>query len=149
MTLESRQALPTLDSITKRLSQRPQEGEGQHFQRADSKPSKTAVTVSPDTAIEEAGREPDVLIGLPQVKDEVRRLKDFLALQKEREKVGLRTSVQTLHFVFTGNPGTGKTSVARIVSKFLYGFEILKTPKVVECDRSNLVGGYLGQTAIN
>ncbi len=64
VTLESRQALPTLDSITKRLSQRPQEGEGQHFQRADSKPSKTAVTVSPDTAIEEAGRELDVLIGL-------------------------------------------------------------------------------------
>jgi SpoVK/Ycf46/Vps4 family AAA+-type ATPase len=69
-------------------------------------------------------------------------------VQKERRKHGLKETAQTLHFVFTGNPGTGKTTVARIVARLLYGLELLKTPKLVETDRTNLVGGYLGQTAI-
>jgi len=60
----------------------------------------------------------------------------------------MKGSNQTLHFVFTGNPGTGKTSVARIISKILYGFGILDKPKLVEIDRAGLVGGYVGQTAI-
>jgi hypothetical protein len=93
-------------------------------------------------------QELDVLIGLPGVKAEVRRLMGFLTIQRERRRQGLRESGQTLHFVFTGNPGTGKTTVARIIGKMLHAFGLLKTAKVVECSRTDLVGGFLGQTAL-
>jgi SpoVK/Ycf46/Vps4 family AAA+-type ATPase len=102
----------------------------------------------PKKILEEAKDELNKLIGLASVKEEVKRLTDFLSIQHERKKHGLKGATQTLHFVFTGNPGTGKTTVARIVGKILFGFGLMKTCKLIETDRSNLVGGYLGQTAI-
>ena len=82
------------------------------------------------------------------VKQEIQRLMRFLNVQQARKTQGLHASTQTLHFVFTGNPGTGKTTVARTLSKILCGFELLRTSKLVECDQSRLVAGYVGQTAI-
>jgi len=90
----------------------------------------------------------DKLTGLASVKAEVKRLTDLLTVQAERRKHGLKDTTQTLHFVFTGNPGTGKTTVARILAKILFGFGLLKTTKLIETERSGLVGGYVGQTAI-
>ena len=90
----------------------------------------------------------NALIGLQSVRAEVKSFIAFLKVQKEREKQGLKTSSNTLHYVFTGNPGTGKTTVARIFAKILYGYGILQSDKLTETDRSGLVAGYLGQTAI-
>lgn len=108
----------------------------------------TVDTPSPARALEESLRELDNLVGVPEVKAEVRKLTNFLKVRQQRLAAGLPVPSQSLHFVFTGNPGTGKTTVARIVSRILYGFELLQTSTLIEADRSMLVGGFLGQTAI-
>ena len=102
----------------------------------------------PASALRRATAELDDLIGLKSVKDEITRLSNFLKIAKKRAEEGLSAGSQAIHFAFTGNPGTGKTTVARILSELLYGYGVLKTDKLVETDRSGLVGGYVGQTAI-
>jgi len=117
-----------------------------------SSPSISPLTMrgdqSPDDALKDALEKLNDLEGLASVKKEVGNLVAFLKIQKQREEQGMKTSSQALHYVFHGNPGTGKTTVARILAKVFYGFGILKTSKVTETDRSGLVGGYVGQTAI-
>ena len=105
-------------------------------------------TLTPEVAVEHANEQLKTLVGLSEVKSELDRLASFLAVQQERTRHGLPASNLTLHYVFSGNPGTGKTTIARIISHLFYGYGILKTPNVVECDRAGLVGGYVGQTAM-
>lgn len=89
------------------------------------------------------------IIGLDAVKDYIRSLSARLRMQKERKKLGLAVDhTQTLHMIFKGNPGTGKTMVARTVARVLYEIGIIKTNKLIETDRAGLVAGYVGQTAI-
>ncbi|MCL4119897.1 UNVERIFIED_CONTAM: hypothetical protein GTU68_002434 [Idotea baltica] len=87
-------------------------------------------------------------IGLKEVKDEVNELINFLKVQKMREENGLKIIGATRHLVFTGNPGTGKTSIARMLAEIFAALGILSKGHLTETDRSGLVAGYVGQTAI-
>ena len=88
------------------------------------------------------------LIGLNQVKSEVMSMKHFIEVNQRRQQAGMKTPLISYHCVFTGNPGTGKTTVARIVAGIYKDLGILKKGHLIETDRSGLVAEYVGQTAV-
>lgn len=92
-------------------------------------------------------QELDEMIGLGRVKEEVHTLANFVKVQRQREAKGLKVPKMSYHLVFTGSPGTGKTTVARIVARIYKDLGILKKGHTVETDRSGLVANYMGQTA--
>lgn len=104
---------------------------------------------SSDVAGFDLEKELSKVIGLESVKRYIRSLNARLKLQAERKKAGLKTDItQTMHMIFAGNPGTGKTMMARIVADVLYNMNVIQNNKLIETDRSGLVAGYIGQTAI-
>lgn len=87
------------------------------------------------------------LIGMDSVKQSILRLRDYVTFQQKAENEGIKLPKQHLHMLFLGNPGTGKTTIARIVAECLYSVGILRENKVVEVERKDLVAEYVGQTA--
>ncbi len=104
--------------------------------------------LSPADELADPMAELNALIGLESIKQDVRSLVNLVRMQRIREQKGLKSIPVSLHLVFTGNPGTGKTSVARILAQLYRQIGVLKYGQLVEVDRSGLVAGYLGQTAL-
>ena len=98
-------------------------------------------------AVDEIKRELDELVGLAPVKEYVFGLADNIQVQQRRAAAGFKTASLSMHMIFTGNPGTGKTTIARLVARYLKAIGALKGGQLIEVSRGDLVGRYTGHTA--
>ncbi len=146
---KSREALNPLDyvtsgkpSFTQKYNIQPQTSGG-----AD-KPYQTEEAEQPKPSFDELMEQLDSLVGLDEVKKDVKSLVNLMKVRKLRQENGLPVPPMSLHMVFMGNPGTGKTTVARLVSGLYAAIGVLSKGQLIEVDRSGLVAGYVGQTAL-
>jgi len=115
----------------------------------DAEPEAPAEEASEKTpSVEELLEKLDYLVGLDQIKQNVKSLINYVKIRKLREEKELPNPPLSLHMVFMGNPGTGKTTVARILSELYRAIGVLSKGQLVEVDRSGLVAGFVGQTAL-
>ena len=149
---KSREALNPLDYVT---SSEPgfQEKHRLQEQTAGGEKLKEGDAEKPDAEekkpdFDELMAQLDSLVGLDDVKKDIKNLMNLVKVRRLRKENGLPIPPMSLHMVFMGNPGTGKTTVARIISGLYAAIGVLEKGQLIEVDRSGLVAGYVGQTAL-
>ena len=142
--------LDVQDFVTRRTDGEPVKTGRPEDERAEPAAAQApeAEPEQPQESLEELLAQLDELCGLDKVKEDVKGLINLVKVRKLREEAGLPVPPMSLHLVFMGNPGTGKTTVARLLAKIYHAIGVLSKGQLVEVDRSGLVAGFVGQTAL-